>query len=183
MFKYSIHLCTLAYVSAVCFNSHLISLSKFNLSLIGTFTWPTPPGPYRATTCGGRELNIIKIHTFLTTQGHGGPPRMSDQPNAGATSETAQTWKTIHTNHTVRHPNKVEYGMMITTAEWNSGTLGPKVSWHLSYRWGKTPKKNLTQETCPDWGSNPGLLRDKRACYHLLHSGGQYVLTNFLNVL
>ena len=28
------------------------------------------------------------------------------------------------------------------------------------------PRKNLTQETCPD------LLRDKCACYHLLHSGG-----------
>ena len=37
--------------------------------------------------------------------------------------------------------------------------------------WGKT-RKNLTQETCPDRGSNPGPLRDKRACYHLLHSGG-----------
>ena len=33
--------------------------------------------------------------------------------------------------------------------------------------------KNLTQETCPDRGSNPGLLRDKRACYHLLHIGGR----------
>ena len=31
---------------------------------------------------------------------------MSDQPNAGATSETAQTRKTIHTKHTLRHPNK-----------------------------------------------------------------------------
>ena len=35
------------------------------------------------------------------------------------------------------------------------------------------PRKNLTQETCPDRGSNPGPLRDNRACYHLLHSGGQ----------
>ena len=34
------------------------------------------------------------------------------------------------------------------------------------------PRKNLTQETCPDRGSNPGPLRDKRAYYHLLHSGG-----------
>ena len=34
------------------------------------------------------------------------------------------------------------------------------------------PRKNITQETCPDWGSNPGPLRDKRACYHLFHSGG-----------
>ena len=33
------------------------------------------------------------------------------------------------------------------------------------------PRKNLTQETCPDRGSNPGPLRGKRACYHLLHSG------------
>ena len=31
------------------------------------------------------------------------------------------------------------------------------------------PRKNLTQETCPDRGSNPGPLRDKRACYHLFH--------------
>ena len=36
----------------------------------------------------------------------------------------------------------------------------------------KNPEKNLTQETCPDRGSNPDPLRDKRACYHLLHSGG-----------
>ena len=36
----------------------------------------------------------------------------------------------------------------------------------------ENPRKNLTQETCPDRGSNPGPLRDKRACYHLLHSGG-----------
>ena len=33
-------------------------------------------------------------------------------------------------------------------------------------------RKNLTQETCPDRGSNPGLLRDSRACYRLAHSGG-----------
>ena len=38
------------------------------------------------------------------------------------------------------------------------------------------PRKNLTQETCPDRGWNPGPLRDKRACYHLLHSGGHTVM-------
>ena len=38
------------------------------------------------------------------------------------------------------------------------------------------PRKNLTQETCPDRGSNLGPLRDQGACYHLLHSGGQLVL-------
>ena len=33
-------------------------------------------------------------------------------------------------------------------------------------------RKNLTQETCSNQGSNPGPLRDRRACYHLSHSGG-----------
>ena len=37
----------------------------------------------------------------------------------------------------------------------------------------ENPRKNLTQETYADRGSNPGPLRDKRACYHLLHSGGR----------
>ena len=40
------------------------------------------------------------------------------------------------------------------------------------------PRKNLTQETCPDRGSNPGPLRDKRACYHLFHSGGLFFKTS-----
>ena len=33
------------------------------------------------------------------------------------------------------------------------------------------PRKNLTQETCPDRGTNPGPLRDRRACCRLAHSG------------
>ena len=33
-------------------------------------------------------------------------------------------------------------------------------------------QKNLTQETCPDQGSNSGPLRDRRACYHLVLSSG-----------
>ena len=41
------------------------------------------------------------------------------------------------------------------------------------------PRKNLTQETCPDRGSNPGPLRDTRACYiyHLFHSGGRELIS------
>ena len=38
------------------------------------------------------------------------------------------------------------------------------------------PRKNLTQETYLDQGSNLGPLRDRRACYHLLHSGGLFKL-------
>ena len=35
------------------------------------------------------------------------------------------------------------------------------------------PRKNLTQETCPDRGSNPGPLCDRRAYYRLFHSRRQ----------
>ena len=35
------------------------------------------------------------------------------------------------------------------------------------------PRKKLTQESCPNRGSNPGPLRDRRACCRLAHSGGQ----------
>ena len=35
-------------------------------------------------------------------------------------------------------------------------------------------RKNLTQEICTVWASNPGPLSDRCACYCLLHSGGQY---------
>ena len=40
------------------------------------------------------------------------------------------------------------------------------------------PRKNLAQETFPDRGSNPCPLRDKRAFYHLLHSGVQSLMIN-----
>ena len=159
---------------AVSFPINPFPLSKFNLPLIGTFTWPTPPGPFRATTCRTRELNYGSHTCFLTTQGHGGPPRMSDQPNAGATSKTAQTWKTIHTNHTLSHPSKAKMEWRWRRPNDIRGPWGSKVSWHLSYRWGKTPKKphpgNLSRP-----GIEPGPLRDKRACYHLLYSGGQEI--------
>ena len=70
------------------------------------FTWSTPPGCYRAMACWERELTLDHRHTFLTKQGHGGPPQKSDQPYAGAISETTQTWKTTHTKHTLSRPNK-----------------------------------------------------------------------------
>ena len=84
---------------------------------------------------------MVHIQIFLTTQGHGGPPRMSDQSNAGATSERAQTWKTIHTKHTLSQINKANMERWLRRPNDIRGPWGPKVSWHLTYRWGKTPKK------------------------------------------
>ena len=150
-------------------SSHLISLSKFNLPLIGNFTWPTPPGPYRTTTCRGRELNYGS-HTYFfdhTRTLRASPDEWSAQCRGHLWDSTNMKDNT-HQAHT-QSSQQGEYGMMMTTAKLYSGTLGPKVSSHLPYRWGKTPK-NLTQETCPDRGLKPGPLRDKHACYHLLHA-------------
>ena len=77
------------------------------------------PGPYRATTCRERELALdhIGLHDFLTTQGHGGPTRASDQLNAGAISETTRTVETIHTIHSLIHSfNKEDMIRMIMMA-------------------------------------------------------------------
>ena len=119
---------------------------------------------------------------FLTTQGHGGLPRMSDQPNAGATSETAQTWKTIHTKHTPILPTRRiwndDYGGLMICGD----LVGLKFP-DICLTGGEKPRKKLTQETCPDRGSNPGPMRDKRACYHLLHSGGLYLLLYHLQII
>ena len=38
------------------------------------------------------------------------------------------------------------------------------------------PRKKLTQEICPDRGSNPGPLRDRRVCCRLAHSGGHHFI-------
>ena len=37
---------------------------------------------------------------------------------------------------------------------------------------GEENPEKITQESCPDRGSNPGPLCDSHACYRLLHSGG-----------
>ena len=76
----------------------------------------------------GRELNYGSHIYFLTTQEHGGPPRMSDQPNAGATSETAHTWKKIHTKRTLSHPNKANMEWWLRRP--NDSPEGPVIQIH-----------------------------------------------------
>ena len=40
------------------------------------------------------------------------------------------------------------------------------------------PRKTLTQKTCPDRDRTQARCVDKRACYHLLHSGGHKLYKN-----
>ena len=111
----------------------------------------------------GEAINS-RSHTFLTTQGHGGPPWMRDQLNAEATSEKSQTWKTIHIIHAHIHSNKGNMKGWLWRPNEIWELRGSTTSRHLSYRRRKTPK-NFTQETCPNRGSIPGPLRDRRRDY------------------
>ena len=84
-----------------------------------------------------------------------------------------------HQAHT-QSSQQGEYGMMMTIFGDHGGLKFPDICLTAEEK----PRKNLTQETSPDRGSNPGPLRDKRACYHLLHSGGQVlllILKNFIS--
>ena len=119
----------------------------------------------------GIKLWITHI-LFLTTQGHGGPPRMSDQLNAGATSEDNTNVKDNTLQAHTHLYQQGEYGMMITVAKWYSGTLGGLKFPDICLKGEEKPRKNLTQETCPDRGSSPGPLRDRSACFCLSHSDG-----------
>ena len=150
----------------------LISLSKFNLPLIGTFTWPTPPGPYRVTTCRGRELNYRSHILFWPHKDMEGLPGWVISPMPGPPPRKHKHKKRTPQAHT-QSSQQGEYGMMMTTAKWYSGTLGGLKIPDICLTGEEKPRKNLTQETCPDRESNSGPLRDRRACYHLLHSGGQ----------
>ena len=78
--------------------------------------------------------------------------------------------KEIHIIYASIHSNKVNMKGWLWQPNGIRRPCGPKAPWHLSYRWRK-PRKNLAQETCPDRESNPGPLRDRCACYRLLHSG------------
>ena len=155
--------------------THLISLSMFNLPLIGTFTWTTPPGPYRATTYRERELNYGS-HTYLFdhTRTWRASPGWVNSPMPGPPPrqhkhERQYTPSTHSVNRTRRIWNDYYDGQMIF------GDLRGLKFPDICLTSEEKPRKNLTQEAYPDRGSNPGPLRDKRACYHLLHSGGPIV--------
>ena len=73
--------------------------------------------------------------------------------------------------HTSIHTNKANMEWWLRRPNDIRGPCGPKSFPTFVLQVRKNPEKN-TQETCPDRESNPGPLRDKRACYHLLHRDG-----------
>ena len=65
-----------------------------------------------------------------------------------ATSETAQTWKTVHTKHTHSRPYKANMKWWLRRSNDSRGPYGPKVSWHvLQVR--KNPEKTSPRKPVP----------------------------------
>ena len=144
--------------------------------------WLTPPGPYKATTCREKELTLDHIQFLWPHKDMEGLPGRGLISLPVATSVRIQTWNTKHNIHASIHSNKTNMKWWLWRPNDIQGLCWPKATSHLSYGWGKTPK-NVTQENCPDRGSNPGSLRDRSACYHLFHSDGHGLLPLLINYI
>ena len=96
----------------------------------------------------GDGINCGSHKYFLTPQGHGEPPMISDQLNSGATSETTRTLKTIQIIYSFILTRRIRE-VWVWRPNYIRGTMGPKASWHLPYRWGKTPKQTSPRKLVP----------------------------------
>ena len=100
------------------------------------------PGLREPRPVGGRKL-ISGSHKYVPdhTRTWRASPHDRSVQCRGHFRDSTNMKDITHQAHT-QPSQQGEYGLMITTAKCD--TLGPwglKVSWHLSYRWGKTPKK------------------------------------------
>ena len=133
------------------------------------------PGPYRATTCRGRELNCGSQTYFFdhTWTCRASPDVISPMPGPPARQHKHERQYTPSTHPFIptRRIWDDDYGGQMIFGD-IVGLKFPDICLSGEER----PRKNFTQETCPVRGTNPGPLRDKRACYHLLHSGGPKLL-------
>ena len=122
--------------------------------------WPTPPGPYRATTCRGREL-IYGSHIYFfdhTRTWKASPDEWSAQCR-GHLRDSTNMKDNTHQAHTHSHPNKANMEWWLRCPNDGRGPWGPKVSWHLSDRWGKTQKKETSPRKPVPTGPAPWQAR------------------------
>ena len=149
------------------------SLTHLSLTspLYVPFTWLTLPGPFRTTTCRERELTQNHIILFWLHKDMKGLPEWGINSVSGPPprQHNYERWYTSST-----HP------FILTRRIWKDYYDGQMIFGDLvglklpdiCLTGEEKPRTNIIQETCPDRGSNPGLLRGRRACYRLLYSGG-----------
>ena len=134
-----------AICAVMCTNLYIIS--SHYLSLTSPFTWPTPPGPYRATTCRGRELNY-GLHTYFfdhTRTWRASPDEWSDQCR-GHLRDSTNMKDNTHQAHT-QSSQQGEYGIMISLVKWYSGTLGAESVLTFVLQVRKNPEETSPRKT------------------------------------
>ena len=136
--------------------SFIHSLSQFNLPLIGAFYVTNAYRALKSHDLSGGELILDHIHTFFEHTRTWRPPRMRDQLNAGASSKTTRTWKTIHILSAPIHSNKVHMKGRLWRPNDIRGLSGPKASWHFVLQVRKTPKNIVLGKLVPteDWSGS-----------------------------
>ena len=112
-------------------------------------------------------------HTYFSTKlEHAGPPRMrvNSMPVPPSRQHEHERQYTPY-NHSLIHSNKANVKGWLWGPNYIREAVGLKVP-DICLTGEEKFRKNLTQNTCPNRGSNPCPVRDRRACYCLLHSGG-----------
>ena len=163
--------------------SHLISLSEFNLPLIGSFYMTHAARALQSHELSGEgiKLWITDIHFWPHKDMEGFPgwviSPMPGPPPRQHKHERQYTPSTHSVIPTRRIWNDDYGGQMIF-----GDLMGLKFP-DICLTGEEKPRRNLTRETCPDRGSNPGPLRDKRAWYHYNRKKEQYMIVNMLNYI
>ena len=133
-----------------CRFTHVISTSSSFLS----FThYLSKPLPYRcfyvirdtwtlqSHDLSGEGINSGSYTYFFDHTRTWRASRMKDQLNAEATSQTTRTWKMMCIIHELIFSNKANMKGWLWRPNDIRGLCGPKAFRHLSYRWGRTPRK------------------------------------------
>ena len=151
----------------------IISLPKFNLPLIGSFYVTHAARALQSHDLSGEGIKLRITDTpFWQHEDMEGLPGWVISPMPGP-PPSQHKHERQYTPST--HP------FIPTRRIWNDDYGGKMIFGDLvglkfpdiCLTGEEKPRKNITQETCPDRGSNPGPLRDRRACYRLAHSGVQ----------
>ena len=93
------------------------SIAVFNLPHIGAIYVTHASRALQIHDLSSEGINCGKHTYFYDHTRTWRPPQMSNQFNAGATSETTRTLKTIHTIHSHIHSNKADMRRMIMVAK------------------------------------------------------------------
>ena len=104
---------------------------------------------FLATTYREKELTLNHIHTFLTNKDMEDLPGWVISSMLGPPPRLHKHERWYTSMHAPIHCKKANMKGWLWRPNDTRGHCRPKASWHLSYRWGKTPKKSSPRKLVP----------------------------------